>query len=69
MKDDKCLFCYSCKCSYRIVSSDMSYDEVSCTKHVEDLNRHSDNQIPKLKQFINSTGDLKRGDNLESEGE
>ena len=63
MRKDKCLFCGSRKCSYRIVTKDMSYDEVACYKHVGEMHQHSDKKIPgALRWFISSTGSLRRGE-------
>lgn len=59
---NECLFCGSRFCYERVVTADMSYDEVACIKHIKDLHRHSDIALPKVvKSFISSTGVLKRG--------
>lgn len=63
---NECLFCRSRFCYERVVTYDMSYDEVSCMKHVKDLHKHSDIVMPKImKLFISSTGIQKRGVPLE----
>ena len=62
-RKDECLFCTSRRCSYRIVTEDMSYDEVACSKHIDLLNKHSDDKLPKvMKWFISGTGYYKRGE-------
>ncbi len=59
---NECLFCRSRFCYERVVTKDMSYDEVACRKHVKDLHKHSDETLPGVvKSFISSTGVLKRG--------
>ena len=62
---NECLFCKSRFCYERVVSIDLTYDEVSCIKHTKDLHKHSDENAPNImKQFISSTGIQKRGDKL-----
>lgn len=65
-RKDECLFCKSRKCGERVVSVDdkgKTYDEISCEKHADDMNKDSDIKAPKvMKLFISSTGRLKRGD-------
>ena len=62
---NECLFCGSRFCYERVVSLDLTYDEVSCMKHIKDLHKHSDIVAPKvMKQFISSTGIQKRGNPL-----
>ncbi len=59
---NECLFCKNRFCYTRVVSIDMSYDEVACKKHVLELYSHSDQKAPGVvKHFIQSTGVLKRG--------
>ncbi len=59
---NECLFCRSRFCYERVVTKDMSYDEVACRSHVKDLHKHSDEKAPGIiKSFISSTGVLKRG--------
>jgi len=70
MRKDKCLFCNSRRGDYRIVTNDMTYDEVACRRHNEELNKHSDQTIPgKMRWFISGTGHYKRGDALPKEVE
>lgn len=68
MRKDQCLFCYSRKCSNRIVSTEdngKTYDEVACRKHFIDLEKDSDEKAPKvMKLHISSTANLKRGENI-----
>lgn len=41
--NNKCLFCKSRKCSTRIVRTEAPrYDEVACSKHINDLEKHAD---------------------------
>jgi hypothetical protein len=59
---NECLFCRSRFCYERVVTYDMSYDEIACSKHIKDLHKHSDTVLPKVvKSFISSTCILKRG--------
>jgi predicted nucleic acid binding AN1-type Zn finger protein len=59
---NECLFCKNRFCYERVVTKDMSYDEVACMKHVKDLHKHSDTTLPNvMKSFISSSGVLKRG--------
>jgi hypothetical protein len=59
---NECLFCRSRFCYERVVSKDMEYDEVACTKHVKELHKHSDITAPGvMKSFISGTGIQKRG--------
>lgn len=62
---NECLFCKSRFCYERVVALDLTYDEVSCMKHIKDLHKHSDIVAPKIiKQFISSTGIQLRGNPL-----
>ena len=71
MRKDQCFKCNSRGCYCRVVSSEddgLSFDEVACINHVEELYRHSDEVLPDvMKYFISSTGKLKRGDKVEEE--
>ncbi len=63
MEKDRCLFCRSRNCFERVVTRDGLYDEIACSKHVEDLHRHADETRPGVpKLFISSTGTVIRGD-------
>ena len=67
MRKEQCLFCTSRKCYTRIVSTDngKTYDEVACSKHTSDVEKHSDKAAPKImKLFMSSTGPLKRGEDI-----
>lgn len=58
----RCAFCNSRACYDRVVTKDMSFDEVSCRKHITALYRLSDSRLPNVtKMFIMSTGYLERG--------
>lgn len=58
---NECLFCKSRFCYERVVSQDMSYDEVACAKHVKDLYKHSDIVAAgKIRSFISGTSIQKR---------
>lgn len=58
---NECLFCRSRFCYERIVSLDLTYDEIACRKHVKNLYEHSDTVAPKVKTFVSSTAIQKRG--------
>jgi len=59
---NECLFCRNRFCYERVVTNDMSYDEIACNKHVKDLHKHSDTTLPGiLKNFISSNCVMKRG--------
>jgi len=66
MRKNQCLFCTSRKCNNRVVSlndNGATYDEVACGRHGEELYKHSDKVAPGvMKQFIDSTGNERRGD-------
>ena len=68
MRKNQCLFCTSVKCNSRIVSTKdngKTYDEVACSKHSSQLDKHSDEVAPKvMKLFISGTGTYKRGDDI-----
>ena len=68
MRKNQCLFSTSRKCSTRIVSTadnGATYDEVSCSKHSEQLYKHSNEVAPKvMKLYQSSTGNLKRGEDI-----
>jgi hypothetical protein len=60
-----CLFCNSRKSIYRIVTANLGYDEVSCSKHVHDLEAHADDTLGErtVKRWhISSSGGVKRGE-------
>lgn len=65
-RKDECLFCTSRRCSNRVVSLDdkgITYDEISCSKHADEMYKDSDIKAPKvMKMFISSTGRLFRKD-------
>ena len=66
MSNDKCLFCKSKKCSYRVVRYEVPrYDEVACSKHVDDLYKHVDATLGVEngigRHYMSSTGHLSRG--------
>lgn len=68
MRTDQCKFCRSRKCNSRIVSSEdngKTYDEVACSKHSSQLDKHSDEVAPKImKLFISGTGTYEHGDDI-----
>ena len=58
---NECLYCGSRFCYNRIVSQNMAYDEVSCYKHTQYMEYHSDLFAPKIrKKFITSSAIQKR---------
>jgi len=65
-RKDECLFCSSRSCYTRIVTSEDKgklYDEIACPNHVFELEKHSDETVPKVMRiFASSTARLKRGD-------
>ena len=64
----ECKFCTSRKCSTRIATPNMSFDEVACGRHIKDLYSLSDDMLGKnngvMRTHISSTGSLKRGEPL-----
>ena len=64
MRKDKCLFCSSIACKVRIVSSDKSYDEISCMRHKSKLREHATNTVNKDVEltYKETTGNQKRGE-------
>lgn len=66
MRKDKCLFCGSRACKVRIVSSDKSYDEISCMRHKEKLREHAYKSIPKDMEltYKETTGSQQRGEEI-----
>ena len=66
-RKNECLFCTSRSCYERVVSGDKTYDEIACPTHLKDLYKHSDLKAPGvLKNFISSTGKLRRGTSFEN---
>lgn len=59
-----CLFCRSRRTTYRILSCDGLYDEVSCSAHRLHLERDADKRAAgKQKLHTSSTGPLERAPN------
>ena len=64
-RKDECLFCTSRSCSTKIIAE--NYQEIACSKHISDLEKHSDkvlgtgNGIKRI--HLSSTGKLCRGEN------
>ena len=66
MRKDQCKFCTSRRCSERIVTPDMSFDEVACDRHRKQLALHADEVLNgAIRWNISSTGTLKRGEPLD----
>ena len=66
-RKDECLFCSSRTCNTRIVrQNEPKYDEIACYKHIEELEKHSDEVLGYkngvMRHHITSTGQLKRGE-------
>lgn len=66
----ECLFCKSRTCNTRIVRfEEPKYDEVACSKHMEYLEKHSDNVLGSgngiIRTHITSSSRLMRGDKFE----
>lgn len=58
----RCAFCTSRSCYERVVSEDMSFDELACRRHKNQVYKLSDILQPGVpKRFISSTGYLERG--------
>lgn len=63
-RKDECLFCSSRSCYTKIISE--KYQEISCSKHISDLEKHSDEKIGRnngVKRIHqSSTAKVKRGE-------
>ena len=58
MNLDKCKFCDSTKCHYRIVSikdQGQAYDEISCRDHMEDLTHDADTNAKGIMKLYHVT--------------
>jgi len=69
MRKDQCLFCNSRSCNTRIVRlEEPKYDEVACRRHIEDLEKQSDEVLGRgngvMRHHITSSGQLKRGEQI-----
>ncbi len=69
MRKDQCKFCNSRSCYTRIVRfEEPFYDEVACSKHISDLEKHSDKTLGIkngiIRTHISSCGKLKRGEEV-----
>lgn len=59
-RPDECLFCTSRKCFTQITAPE--FDEIACTDHVKDLERHADRVLPRSEKcHRSSSGTLRRG--------
>lgn len=68
----KCLFCGSRKCSTRVYTRNLGYDEVACDKHIKELHTHADETLGSpgvIRMHLSSTGSLKRGEYHERDWE
>lgn len=64
-RKDECLACKSRKCSHRIVSKGLWYDEIACSLHVRDLYEHANNKAKKVETLsMETTGRVKRGERV-----
>ena len=66
-RKDECLFCSRRSCNTRIVRLvELKYDEIACSDHIEDLEKHSNEKLGKengiMRDHISSTGKMKRGE-------
>ena len=66
-RKDECLFCSSRKCSTRIYRREVPiFDELACDKHVEALEKHSNEILGKnngiYRTHVSGTGTYKRGE-------
>lgn len=66
-RKDECLFCTSRNCHTRIYRRDVPiYDEIACSKHVNDLEKHSDEMLGInngiMRAYASGTGTYKRGE-------
>ena len=73
-RKDKCLFCTSRSCHTRIFRiEEPKYDEIACHRHIQDLEKHSDEVLGAkngiTRTHLSSTRKLKRGEDYESEVE
>lgn len=63
MRKNQCKFCASRSCYTRIVTPDLSYDEVACRRHVHELEKDADASLNgALRCNCSSTGKLSRGE-------
>ena len=63
MRKTQCLFCTSRRCSKRIVTPDMKYDQVACVRHGDALAEHADATLRgALRCNLQSSATVKRGD-------
>jgi hypothetical protein len=68
MRKDQCKFCTSRKCYERIVTPDMSFDEVACRRHSKDLAYHANVVLKGASRWnISSTGTMRRGERFEDD--
>jgi hypothetical protein len=66
-RKDECLFCTSRNCYTRIYRREVPiYDELACRRHVEELQKHSDEVLGTnngiYRNHISGTGTFKRGE-------
>mgnify|MGYP007100129073 CR=1 FL=1 len=63
MRKEQCKFCTSRRCYERIVTPDMSFDEVACRRHTHDLALHANKVLNgAIRWNISSTGTMKRSE-------
>ncbi len=63
MRKSQCKFCTSRKCNHRIVTPDLTYDEIACVRHFKELAEHSDNTLKGAgRAILETTGQVKRGE-------
>ena len=62
-RKDECLFCTS-RCCYTRIHNE-TYDEIACSKHIKELEKHSDNKLGInngiMREHLSSTCKLQRG--------
>jgi len=60
-RTDECLFCRSRRCHVRIHVENGMFDEVACSEHVRDLERHADRHLGRIeKVHVSSSSPLRR---------
>jgi hypothetical protein len=69
-RKDECLFCSSRSCHTRIVRLENPvYDEVACSRHVANLEDHSDSVLGRkngvMRNHITSSSKMERGEQMD----
>jgi hypothetical protein len=71
MKQDQCFRCASRRCSFRIVTRDLAFDEIACVRHGDALAEYADTVINGMRCNMQSSATVRRGEPypLEAEAE